>query len=444
MDVHSTMPDAVAILREYLRIDTTNPPGNELAGARFLGNILDREGIPYTIFETGRDRANLIARLRGDGTQRPLMLLNHLDVVGVERAQWSVDPFAGELKDGFVWGRGALDMKGMAVMQLMAFIRAKRARCTLKRDIIFAAVADEEQGGAYGVRWMLENHPEELEAEFVINEGGFGVQGMPGMNAPVFSISTAEKGPLWMHITITGEAGHGSMPPDAHAVHRLVNILHRLTRRRDRPVFTPETLQLLNALGTNMHQPMIAWLLRHIDRKPVQILLAPVLLRKKVMRSVLINTASIDILSAGQKENVVPAQAQAVVDFRLRPDVDPEAFARGIKRFLRLREDEVRIPYSEPGSRSDIDTPLFDAIQRAVRAAYPEAVVTPSLSAGFSDSRFFRRRGITAYGIIPIVIYQKDIDRIHGHDERIEVDSFLKGIDILYHILTDLGGSSHR
>lgn len=434
--------EAVEILCRYLCIDTTNPPGNEIEAARFLGAILEQEGIPYTIYESLPGRASLVAKLKGDGTERPLLLLNHMDVVGVERDKWSVDPFAGVIKDGYIWGRGALDMKGMGIMQLMAMIQAKRAGLTLTRDIIFLAVADEETNGSLGAKWMFGHHPDELAAEYVLNEGSYGLSGYVGLTQPLFAISTAEKGPLWMRIVTSGEAGHGSMPPFAHAVHRLSTLLHRLVTWKHKPVLTPEIARLLVKIGQHMANPVSGWLLRHAASPAVWFLLKPVLMKIKTMRSMLANSMSINMLVSGHKENVVPSRAEALVDFRLLPDVDPQAFHQRVKRRLKLKDDEVEVIINEPGSRSPADSTLFAALEYAIQRTYPQAIVTPSLSVGFSDSRFFRQRGITAYGIIPLVLQPSDLDRIHGHDERIEITSFIKGIQIIYDTITYLAGKN--
>ena len=432
--------EAVEILRKYLCIDTTNPPGNEIEAARFLGEILASDDIPYTIYESRPGRASLVARLKGDGSRRPLLLLNHIDVVGVERGEWSVEPFGGVIKDGFIWGRGALDMKGMGIMQLMALLRAKCNGLALSRDIIFLAVADEEAAGRLGAQWMFENHPDEVAAEFVLNEGSYGISEFTSLSGPLFAVSTAEKGPLWLRIVTKGEAGHGSMPPDMHAVHRLSAILNRLVIWKHKPVLTPEVQSLLETIGRNMSNPMIGWLLRRCASPAAWFLLKPVLMKIRTMRNMLAQSMSINMLAAGQKENVVPSRAEAVVDFRLLPETDPQAFLKRVKRRLGLKDEEMEIVMLEAGSRSPADTTLFAALEYAIRRTYPQAVVAPNLSVGFSDSRFFRQRGVIAYGIIPLILRPQDLDTIHGHDERIEIEGFLKGIDIIYDSIRYLNG----
>lgn len=443
MDSHMYLPEgneAVEILRQYLRIDTTNPPGNEIEAGRFLGSILEREGIPYAIYESRPGRASLAARLKGDGTRRPVLLLNHMDVVGVERGEWSVDPFGGVVRDGFIWGRGALDMKGMGIMQLMALLQAKRNGLKLSRDIIFLAVADEEANGSLGAKWMFENHPAELACEFVLNEGSYGIADYAGLRRPLFPVSTAEKGPVWLRIATRGDAGHGSMPPDAHAAHRLVGVLNRLVAWKQKPVLSPEIASLLAAVGRHMDNPLAGWLLKRSASPWVWPLLKPVLMRIRTMRSMLANSMSINMLSSGQKENVVPSRAEAVVDFRLLPEVDPRDFVERAKRRLGLAREEMEVVMLEAGSRSPTDTELFAALEYAIRRTYPGAVVAPNLSVGFSDSRFFRQRGTTAYGIIPLLLRHEELDTIHGHDERIEIEAFFKGIDIIYDTIRYLNG----
>ena len=431
--------EEVRILKGYLRIDTTNPPGNELAAAHFLADILEREGIPATIFEPAPGRANLVARLPGRGKKPSLMFLNHMDVVGVEPQHWSVDPFGGEIRDGYLWGRGALDMKGMAVMQLCAMLKAKREHLPLERDLIFLAVADEEEGGRFGAQWMIEHYPELVQAEFIVNEGSFGICDMPGVRLPVFPCATAEKGPLWLKVALAGEAGHGSMPPDNHAPHRLVRSLNRLLGARPRPVLGPEVARLLADLGAHMPTLGAAWLMGHLGHPLIWPLASRVLLRKAALRAILTNTFSVDMLASGHKANVVPSEATAVIDCRLLPGVDPAAFAAWFRGRLRLEDAQLEVLYSEAGSTSPMDTELFQAYEAALRGVYPECVFTANLSAGFSDSRFFRRRGMVAYGLIPIVLAQNELPLIHGHDERIGVEALEKGTAVLYDLIRRLG-----
>ncbi len=220
--------EAVEVLTTYLRIDTSNPPGRERAACEFLGGILEREGIAYELFDPGDERVSLRATLPGDGSRPPLMLLNHTDVVPVQREYWDEDPFAGLIRDGEIWGRGALDMKGLGVAELLTLLTLKRQGLPLARDLVFLAVADEEAGGLRSIEWLATHHPAALEAEYVINEGGGGTTELFGVERPVFTVATGEKGPLWLRLVAEGRAGHGSVPHDDNALERLVRALQRL------------------------------------------------------------------------------------------------------------------------------------------------------------------------------------------------------------------------
>lgn len=433
--------EAIGLLQDYLRIDTTNPPGRELAAARFLAGILEREGIPCTIHESGPERANLVARFEGTGEKRPIMLLNHMDVVGVEPDKWSVDPFAGELRDGCIWGRGVLDMKGMGIQQLMALINLKRAGRRLSRDIIFVAVADEEQGGGYGARWMVEHHAAELDCEYIINEGSFGIGDIKGLKAPLFPCSSAEKGPLWLHIRCDGQSGHGSMPPATadHATHKLLAGLDRLQRRRKRLVLNPEVQALAAAVGDHLPVPGLGWFCRHLDHPLVWPWASRLFFRSPQAAAMVCNTQSINVLRAGSKDNVVPSEAEAVVDFRLLPGVDPEVFLTRIRRILRIKGAHLETSLKDAASRSTTDTELWDVMDKVIKRHYPGAIFTPSLSSGFTDSRFFRNLGATAYGLMPVLIAPELISTVHGHDERVEIKTYLEGIDILTEVLEIMG-----
>lgn len=423
--------EAVNLLQDYLKINTTNPPGKEMKAAHFLASILENEGINYEIYEPEDGRANLLARLESKGNKKPLLLLNHMDVVGVEPENWTTDPFSGEIKDGYIWGRGTLDMKSMGIMELLAILQAKRNEYNLSRDIIFLAVADEERGGEVGAKWMMNNHPEKINAEFVINEGSYGISDMPLIKKPVFPCSTAEKGHLWLRINSTGDAGHGSMPPDNHAIHKLVHSLEKIINSRDSEALPPEVKQLFERICSEIEPHILPKLAKLIDVFPVWPVFKNLLSRNERIRAMVKNTVSVNQLDGGYKENVVPSNASAVLDCRILPSVDAQDFISRIQNRGMLEEGDVDVVRCEPGTRSPSDTELFKAMKKAVVESYPNAVISQGLLTGGSDSRFFRRRGITSYGLIPVPIKRDDLTRIHGHDERIELDGYLKGTEII-------------
>src|SRR6266498_1344153 len=242
--------EATALLSQYLRINTTNPPGNEIAGARWLADVLRRDGIEARTFEPAPGKANLYARLGGDGSARPLILLNHMDVVLASPEYWTVDPFSGVAKDGYVWGRGALDMKGEAITQLMTLLTLKRAGVPLKRDVIFLATADEEIGGGVGAGWFVEHHRDIVQdAEFLLNEGGT-IRTDASGRIEYYGVGTTEKSPFWLNVTAHGTAGHGSRPTPDNPVHRLVRALSRITAYQTPLVVTPAAERYFRDLST--------------------------------------------------------------------------------------------------------------------------------------------------------------------------------------------------
>ncbi len=434
---------AVEYLQNYLMIDTSNPPGNEIEAAHYLGSILEEEGLSYQILESDEGRANLISRLEGDGSKEPVLLLNHMDVVNAEEDNWSVDPFSGKIQDGYIWGRGALDMKGMGIMELIAMIKAKRENIELSRDIIFLAVADEEKGGEYGAKWMVENHFDKIKPEFVINEGSYGIQDIPLAKSPIFPCSTAEKGHIWMKVKAEGESGHGSMPPDNHAVHKLIKSLKRIIDSKSSSYLPPEVKKLLSSVSSEVEPHFLPKLVKYLDNPLCWPVFRRVFERDERFRSMIRNTVSVNQVNGGYKENVVPSQAEAVLDCRILPDVNAQEFIRDISEVGGVNmEEDVDLIKVEPGSRSSPDTDLFSAFRAAVKKFHPEAVFSPGLLTGGSDSRFFRRKGITSYGLIPVVLNRNELSRIHGRDERIDVKSFLKGTEVLYNLLKQIASKN--
>src|SRR5256714_12595861 len=242
--------EAPGLLSQYLRINTTNPPGNEIAAAHWLADVLRRDGIESRIFEPAPGKANLYARLSGDGSARPLILLNHMDVVLASPEYWTVDPFSGVVQDGYLWGRGALDMKGEAITQLMTLLTLKRADVPLKRDVIFLATADEEIGGGVGAGWFVEHHGDLVQdAEFLLNEGGT-IRTDASGQIEYYGVGTTEKSPFWLNVTVHGTSGHGSRPTPDNPVHRLVRALSRIAAYQTPLVVTSAVERYFRDLST--------------------------------------------------------------------------------------------------------------------------------------------------------------------------------------------------
>ena len=423
--------EAAERLIEYIRIDTVNPPGNEARACEWLGRIFDREGIDYRLYDAGHDRVTLVATLAGDGTRGgALTLLNHTDVVPFEREFWTVDPLGGEVRDGYIWGRGAQDMKGMGVMELMTFLLHRRLRLPLRRDLTFMAVADEESGGAAGIEFLDREHPQLLDCEFVINEGGTGLTELFGVKRPVFNIGVSEKGPLWLKLIASGRPGHGSVPHDDSAADRLLRALARVSAW-ERPLDPgPEVMEHFRQL----HQAGV------LERMPDSRMLASLAKEHPRVKSVQSNSIALTTLNAGLKHNVIPARAEATLDCRLLPGYDPDRFIEQLREVIDDPRVVVETVFSSSTPSSATDTELFSAMTRAVNDVVEDAVVVPSVSTGFTDSRVFRRRGIPAYGFVPILMDAADMGRAHGNDERISLGNLRLGAQILHATVRDICG----
>lgn len=423
--------EATRLLSDYIRVDTVNPPGNETRACEWLGPILDRERIPYRLYDPGDNRATLVATLPGTGSRGgALMLLNHTDVVPFEREHWTVEPLSGEVRDGYVWGRGTSDMKGMGIMELMVFLLHKRLVLPLERDLVFMAVADEEAGSTYGVEYLATAHPELLDCAYVINEGGSGTTEVFGVPRPVFSIGVAEKGPFWLKLSTTGRPGHGSVPHDDNAADRLVRALQRIAEWKRPLLPSIEVLEYFNQLhqGGVIREPITGALLQRLADEHPRI------------HSVQTNSISLTTLQSGVKHNVIPAAASATLDVRLVPGYDPDLFMSELHAVIDDRRILIEEVFRSSTSPSALDTELYAVMTRAVKSAVEDAVVVPGVSTGFTDSRVFRRLGIPAYGFVPVLLAPDDVGRAHGNDERLSIENLRLGMQILFETVRGICG----
>jgi acetylornithine deacetylase/succinyl-diaminopimelate desuccinylase-like protein len=428
--------EAVELLSQYLQIDTTNPPGNENKGVEFLAGILEKEGLEYKTFEASAGRTSIKAVLPGSGEKGAVILLNHIDVVPARAEEWSVDPFSGAIKDGYIYGRGALDMKGLGILELLAFLEIKRQGLTPCRDIMFLAVADEETGGGQGVQYLLDNYPDEFQADLVINEGGFGLTDVLA-NRPLFMIATAEKGICQVKLTRTGPPGHGSTPHGDNALEKMVQGLNRVLAAENPIVVTPLIARYFKQLGTEWEflQPYIE------DGKPetlIEVLTQSGMIEVPQMAAMLRNTISLNRMSSGNKINVIPSEAEAEIDIRLLPGSEPEEVIADIKGRLADENIKVEILKKARASESAMDTDDFSIINDVHLEHFPEALTVASLLFGASDSRFFRSKGIPCYGVGPMLISMEEINRVHGIDERISEENMIRGTRVLTDIVKRL------
>ena len=429
--------EATGLLTRYLRINTTNPPGNEIAAARWLQAVLRRDGIEAQIFEPAPGKANLYARLRGDGSARPLILLNHMDVVLASPEYWTVDPFSGLIKDGYVWGRGALDMKGEAIAQLMTMLILKRAHVPLKRDIIFLATSDEEIGAGVGAAWIAEHQADLVrDAEFLLNEGGVTRADGRG-EVEFYGVGTTEKSPFWLDVTARGTAGHGSRPTPDNPVHRLIRALNRIAEWRTPLTVIPAVERSFRDLATIERDSTVRRWLSDIRTALRDSVAVRAITADLTYNALLRNTISITGVKGSDKTNVIPPIATAAIDVRLLPGQDPATFLAELTRVVGDTGVTVRPQGPNwPATESPIETEMFRAITAVAHARHPNALVTTLMLAGFTDSHYFRRMGIASYGLGPFPLTQGESRGVHGNDERVRIDALRFGVRFYYDVVT--------
>jgi acetylornithine deacetylase/succinyl-diaminopimelate desuccinylase-like protein len=429
------------LLRDLIRINTTNPPGNETVAAKFLAERLNREGLKCELLESAPERGSVITRLKGTGEKPSLLLLSHLDVVAADAKEWSVDPFGGVVKDGFVWGRGALDMKGMTAIEFMVLKLLKRNGVKLKGDVILAATADEEQGGLSGADYLLRKYPEKIFAPYVLNEGG-GLA-IPTQNRNVFTVQTAEKGILWFKVKARGTPGHGSMPNVAdNAIMRMNKVIEKLGNYRSQVSLVPTVKRFLEEIAREdaVLQEPFSRLLANPELAD-EILdglarTAPQLAEE--VRPRLRMTIAPTIIRGGVKENIIPSECETVFDCRILPGQE-SAQAIGLIKSLLNEVDSEKLVFEslqvQDPSESKAETSLYVVIAAVLREVEPNCGVTPMLTTGGTDSRFFRRKGSVCYGFQPMypeVSSGKVVKREHGIDERISIENLVFGTSVLY------------
>jgi acetylornithine deacetylase/succinyl-diaminopimelate desuccinylase-like protein len=438
IDWQALSDESVRILADYLKINTSNPPGNELAGALFLKEILEREGIEATILDTAElkpsGRANLYARLRGTGAKRAIALVHHIDVVPADTRYWSQDPFSGTIKDGFLYGRGALDMKGEGIVHLMAMIALKRSGVPLTRDIVYIANTDEELTST-GAIVFVDRHPDLLrDVEFLITEGGDNL--VENGKLVYYGVGVAEKRTFWQRLSVKGIASHGSRPTPHNPVPRLIAALDRLARYQTPLHVTPGVDKFFRDIARRYTGEQRQWLAN------VRVALGNPRARDWILgdvywNAILRNTVTLTGLQGSNKTNVIPAEATADVDIRLLPDADPAAVLASLQRVV--GDSGVSwTPLLAPKTplESPIETELFRAIERAARERDPGAMVTTPMLTGATDRPTYRKLGIVTYGFDPFKVEASDAQRgVHGSDERVSVTNVGFGVRYLYDVL---------
>lgn len=427
--------EAGDLLSQYLRIDTTNPPGNEAAAALFWKDIFAKESVEAQVLESQPGRGSIYARLKGTGEKKALILLHHLDVVPAVKEDWAIDPFAGILKDGYVQGRGAIDCKGVGVSQFLTFALLKRFGFSLKRDLIFLGTADEEAGGRNGAGWFVENHPELIaDAEFLLTEGG-GIRVHNGQRS--YNIDIAEKAPCWVQLEAHGPAGHGSMPLPETAVTRLIRALEKIRHHETAVKVIPAVQAYFTALAER-EEPAKAEIYRNLERALADPVFFKEFTSNPAYNALVRNTISMTVLEGSNKTNVIPSHARAQLDCRLLPGEDPQQFVTTLEKVVDDPDVRFSILLNFPPLASEVETELFRAIRTVAEKNDPQAPVIPSVLGGFTDAHYFRRKGIVSYGFTALPFSEEDTRRVHGTNERIPLASLQEGIRTLLSVIEEL------
>ncbi len=434
----SYQDEAVHLFREYLRIDTSNPPGNEVAAAEFFHRLFDRAGIPNTIYKYAPGRANIFAILKGDGSRRPIVLLSHTDVVRAESRNWRVPPFSGEIVDGEIYGRGTLDMKDEGMIHAMVLLLAAHEHLPLKRDLIFLATADEEVGDT-GSAWILEHHPELVrDAEYLITEGGSNLV-YPGRGT-IYGIGVGEKAPFWIRMTATGRGGHGSTPIADSAANHLVQAMQRVVDWQPPIRLLPVVEEYFDEMAHLESEPRASQFrnIRASLRDPV---FARTLLADEDVAYLLHDTIALTVMKGSEQTNVIPDMASCEFDVRLLPGRDPKDFLSELRAVV--NDERIKLEpisrYRTPNS-SSTDTELYRLIEATAQKYNPEALVVPSLNSGYTESQMFRPLGITCYGFAPIEIPPELDATQHAANERVPMEQFRRGVKMLYEIVARAAG----
>ncbi len=436
MDLTPRTPETTRLLQDLLRIDTTNPPGNETPCIDFIARTLAEQGIESTVIESAPGRGNLVARLKGDGTLPPILIFGHVDVVPAEADKWQRPPFSGDLFDGIIWGRGATDMKHMVAMEMMTLMQLKREGVGLKRDVIFMANADEETGGVMGAGFIVQNHPDLIRAEYALTEGGASSIELEGRS--FFVCSTGEKGSARFTLRGRGKPGHASQPRLDNAILPLAIALQRIIETPLPLHVTQTTRAQIEALAAGVSAGTAEMLRALLDPKTHADALAELPLPEPVKRrlnATFRNTATPTILQAGSKINVIPGEAVAQVDCRVLPGATPESIAAEVRAVVGDRVD-VEFGRFNPGQESDPASPLLETIKRCVSARVPGSIVVPGLIAGGTDARHVNKLGIKTYGFIPARYEGPNMSGLaHAHDERISVANLMFGAQVIYDVV---------
>ncbi len=450
--------ETAALLQELIRIDTSNPPGNEAKMAEFLKAKLAPLGFEIDIYSTPQaGKAHFIARLRGDGSKKPILIAAHSDVVGVEREKWTVDPFAGVVKDGYIFGRGAIDFKGGLAVFAQAVMMIAKNKIPLARDIIFLSEADEE-GGQYNTTWLAQSHWDKMDCEFSLNEGGWIIKN-PDNSVRYISISTADKSSVTLLVTAKGTSTHSSMPRADNAIFTLSKAMAKIADYDTQPKLIESTKEFFITLEKTSKPPMSTYFHDLVNStNPAKVKKADEEISKdSLLHAIMRNTIAPVFLSAGFRGNVIPGSADATLNFRTIPGTNVDELISEMKAVINDPRVEVTsalgkgmpggsatyeamLKASQTMKPSTKDSDLFRALLKQSNTVFPGVPVTTYLFQAGTDAMAWRSRGIPVYGIYPYPISADDLTRMHGNDERVSIESLQQGTDLIYKTLVQVAG----
>lgn len=440
-DFVAARDEVVKILADFVRVDTSNPPGNETKGAEYLKSVLDRAGIASEIFEMEPGRGNLVARLKGNGKKRPILLMGHIDVVGVEREKWTVDPFGGVVKDGYLYGRGASDDKGMTSACLEVFLLLHRLKVPLDRDVIFLAEAGEEGSSSVGIDFMVRQHWDKIECEYALNEGGviYAVDG----KVKYVGVATTEKVPRGFKLVAKGTSGHGSVPRLDNAITHLAAAVAKVGNWQA-PMRLNETTRAFFSRLAKISTPDEAYLYSHLeDPAKTEMIQEKIRTTNGTYNSMLRTSIVPTIIKGGFRSNVIPGDAEATLDVRAVPDEDIDALAASLRKLINDPAVEVLPPAARgrpANPPSKLDNDMFHALESTQAKLFPGTITLPLMLTGATDSAQLRAKGVQAYGL-GTVAGDRERASIHGNDERISVEGLGKFVEFIYWAVIDVAAS---
>jgi acetylornithine deacetylase/succinyl-diaminopimelate desuccinylase-like protein len=443
-DLSKLGDEAQSWLSDLVRTNSVNPPGNEAAIAKYISAIFQKEGINNEVLEMAPGRSIVVARIQAGPLPDPtnaLLLVAHQDTVGVDAKKWTVDPFAATIRDGYLWGRGAIDDKAMLVANIATMVALKRTKARLARDVIFLATDDEEQGGSASIKFAIQKYWDKIACAYALNEGGRII--VKGGKVQYVGVQASEKIPYNVTVTATGQSGHGSLPKPDNAVTHLAAAVEKLGNYQVPAQPSTITLRYFEQLSKVEDDELAKWMRALEQPSRADLAVKHLSDESPMWNSMLRDTIAPTMLQAGVRVNVVPSEATANLNIRMLPGHSIEEL---MGQFTKIVNDpqikfQLAPDSGENAPPSDLTSSLFKTIERLTPQEFPGAITVPLLGTGATDSASLRLHKVHSYGLQPFPLLESDSSRVHADDERIPVDSFHKGVTFLYHVVVDFASS---